>query len=116
MKYSSIARTVLQLGGGTGDIKCLIRDYEDEVDSFEFRPLAHPVIILIDNDDGANGIFGLIKNKYELNILYTTTCPFYHLYANLYLVKTPEKGEDYTYIEQLFDQKWLEVPINGKEI
>ena len=116
MKYSSIARTVLQLGGGTGDIKCLIRDYKDEVDSFEFRPLAHPVIILIDNDDGANGIFGLIKNKYELNILHTTTCPFYHLYANLYLVKTPEKGEDYTYIEQLFDQKWLESSHQWEEI
>ena len=116
MKYSPTIRTILHLGGGTGDLSHLIRCYEDNLKLFKFRPIAHPVIILIDNDDGVKGIFKTLKEKYKLNISHTTTCPFYRLHANLYLVKTPEIGENSkSYIEQLFDQELRETPIGRKK-
>ena len=116
MKYPPKIRTVLQLSGGTGDLSRLIKCYETMLKLFKFKPIDHPVIILIDNDDGAKDIFNDIKKINGEPISHETTCPFYHLHANLYLVKTPEIGENSkSYIEQLFDQELRETLIDGKK-
>jgi hypothetical protein len=77
--------------------------------------LQHPVIILLDNDEGARGTFGLLKQK-NFNISHKTIAPFYRITKNLYIVKTPESDKEtaYSQIEELFDTSTLASDLNGK--
>lgn len=56
-KYTSLTDKILRLGGGAGGIKNFITHYEKGMKRYKHVPLKHPVIILIDNDDGAKEIF-----------------------------------------------------------
>ncbi len=115
MNYSRMIHDVLQLGGGTGDFKHLIRTYKDKLNTFRHRPLAHPVILLIDNDNGANELFKFLKSSGTLGISHSSSDPFYRLAENLYLVKTPETGaKGITCIEDLFDKSLTNTKIDGK--
>jgi RNA-directed DNA polymerase len=93
MNYTSTVRDVLQLGGGTGDFKFFILHYKKALSEFKCRPLLYPVILLIDNDDGAKDVFSVAKEIGAADISLKTTEPFYRLYENLYLVKTPEGNQ-----------------------
>jgi hypothetical protein len=115
--YSNLSHLILQLGGGTSEILFFIRDYGDAIKKYKFAPLAHPVIILIDNDDGAKGIFGLINNKFNQNASLTSVVPFYRLTHNLYLVKTPEQGaKGMSMIEDCFKSSFLTSTFAGKTL
>lgn len=115
MNYSRTVHDVMQIGGGAGDIKHLIIRYCDMVRRFKYAPLAHPVIILIDNDGGAKDIFSVINSNGWAKISHASTHDFYHLGANLYLIKTPEIGASYqSKIEDLFDSTLLNTILDGK--
>ena len=116
MQYGSAAHDILQLGGGTGDLKFFILRYHDIIKKFKHLPLAHPVIILIDNDKGADEIFSVLKGK-GITISHSSTDEFYRVVANLYIVKTPEseKKGNVSCIEDLFDPTLLSVEIDGKQ-
>lgn len=117
LKYSNMTKKVLDLKGGEGNLNKLIQSYEKDLKNFQFKPLRHPVIILIDNDDGAKSIIRIVKSKFGIGISNETIKPFYHLCHNLYLVKTPEGdnlNKPMSDIEDLFDAKWLEKEIDGK--
>lgn len=116
MRYSKTTDTILRLGGGDGDIKNFIPNYEKNIKSFKFAPFSHPVVLLIDNDDGAKSIFSVVKQNFKFEITHETTEPFYYLHKNLYIVKTPEKGKDSkSCIENLFDPELLKTTIDGKK-
>ncbi len=116
MRYSRTTKTILQLSGGGGDIKNFICYYEENTKPFKFAPFSHPVILLIDNDDGAKDIFNLIKQKFQIGISHKTNESFYHLRKNLYIIKTPEIGEDSkSCIEDLFESELFETTIDGKK-
>ena len=66
--YGNQAHKILQLNGGTGDLKYLILRYLTTLKKFTHKPLLHPVIILIDNDDGAGDVFATIKKNYKKSI------------------------------------------------
>ena len=118
LRHSGTIDKILELGGGTGNLKQFFNIYEKEMASFKFRPLAYPVIVLIDNDDGAKKVFNVVKNKFKREISHETPEPFYYLCANLYLVKTPENivnsQSPQSCIEHLFDPKLLNTPKDGK--
>ena len=115
LRYSHTDDKILHLGGGTGNIKDFISTYKKTIESFKFKPLAYPVIALIDNDPGAKDIFRVVKNMFNVHISYNTCKPFYYLCYNLYLVKTPENGADSkSCIEDMFDQEWRTYPVDGK--
>jgi len=78
--------------------------------------MAHPVIVLIDNDDGATKIFNFLRSKkFNITIDYHTDLPFYHLSGPLYLVKTPAKGDDdKSCPEDFFDPALLATKLDGK--
>jgi RNA-directed DNA polymerase len=115
LRYSRRTHDILQLGGGTGDLKHLIIDYKDNVLRYGHRPLRHPVIMLVDNDDGADPIMKTARNFGAAGISLSTTAPFYRLDANLYLVKTPEFGHNnQSCIEDLFPAALLQTPLDGK--
>jgi retron-type reverse transcriptase len=114
--YTQQTQDVMLLGGGYGDIKNLVLVYDEMIESFSHKPLTHPVIIVIDNDDGAYPIFSVIKNTYGITIEHKSTADYYHICKNLYLVKTPEskKPNNWSCIEDLFDKTTLSTILDGK--
>lgn len=118
LRHSKTIKEILGLGGGTGNLNQFFITYEKIINSFKFRPPAHPVIVLIDNDEGADAVFKAVKRNFELKISLETSELFYHLHENLYLVKTPENivnsHSPKSCIEHLFDPKLLETLIDGK--
>jgi RNA-directed DNA polymerase len=118
VRFMNFTRTVhglLHVGNGTGGLKQLILRYMAMLKTFHHTPLAHPVIIVVDNDDGAAQVFKVANQHGALTISYASTEPYYHICANLYLVKTPEIGANLkSNIEALFAPELLETVIDGK--
>ncbi len=117
-RYTNHSHDILRLGGGSGDIKLFILHYARLLKRFTYLPLAHPVILVVDNDDGVNGkkgIFALIKQKFGITIQWDSNDDFYHLVSNLYLVKTPSRGKTHkSCIEDLFDKATLDEKLGDK--
>jgi RNA-directed DNA polymerase len=115
MNFSTIVHDVMQLGHGAGDLLFLIKDYEKHLRAYTHAPLALPVIVLFDNDDGAKSLFGYARNKGHPKVGLDSTDPFYYLGYNLYLVKTPEAGSGKkSCIEDLFPPTLLKTVVDGK--
>lgn len=115
MNFTSTVHDVLQIGNGAGDLLHFIRKFSDALKHYRHRPLPNPIIVLIDNDDGAKDIFSIAKNLGAPNISRASNDPFYRLAANLYLIKTPEIGAKGTScIEDSFDPALLKTVIDGK--
>jgi RNA-directed DNA polymerase len=114
--YTRQTQDVMLLGGGAGDIKNLILVYAEMIEKFPNKPLKNPVILVIDNDDGATAIFTVIKNIYGKAISHKSTADYYHICKNLFLVKTPESStpNNWSCIEDLFDAKTLSTTLGGK--
>lgn len=114
--HSNIAKELLKLGGGSAGQASLIREFKRLIDQYNHRPLLHPVIILIDNDQGADCVFKAAKSTFDVTIAHADNAPFYHLSHNLYLIKTPESAvakKHQSCIEDLFDPALLGTILNG---
>lgn len=116
MNYSATVHNVLDLGRGASQLKTFIENYRKCVSTFNHAPLASPVIVLVDNDDGGKKLFGLAKAMSNVDITFSTTDPFYYLGLNLYLVKTPEQvtAPHTSCMETFFDAATLATQIDGK--
>lgn len=115
-KYTKQSRDLLQLSGGSSDLKYLLQWWASHLLTIGHRPMNHPVIVLIDNDDGAKEIFSLLKSKFKVTIDRKGDDAFYHLGHNLYLVKTPAMGADgKSCIEDLFEPAVLKTIVDGKK-
>ncbi|MES1983212.1 MAG: retron Ec67 family RNA-directed DNA polymerase/endonuclease [Pseudomonadota bacterium] len=114
-KYSDRRTSeVTQLTGGVGGICHLLKNYYEDVRTTFRAPMPkQPVIVLIDNDKGANTVYGAIagitKKKKP-----TGKAPFIHVTSNLYVVPTPERGKGQSCIEDFFDKATLTTTLNGK--
>jgi hypothetical protein len=110
------AHELLELDGGTGNFKFFVLRYKETMASFKHKPQEHPVIMLIDNDDGAGELFSAIKQKYKKTITPASADSFFHITDNLYLVKTPAlHGKTKTCIEDLFEPSVLATELSGKK-
>jgi retron-type reverse transcriptase len=112
------ASRVLDLGGGTGALNYFFikKRYYRDIRSFKHRPLKHPVIVLVDNDEGARDLLKLLSKNYNIKVNLVSTNPFFHITDNLYLVKTPEKGTTgSSCIEDFFDPSLLATKVDGKK-
>ena len=112
-KYSALTDNVMRLGGGTGGVRNFISHYAELMAKYKFAPLLHPVIVLIDNDDGAKEIFSLVNKKFNAGAGLLSTAQFYHLCNNLYLIKTPE-GNGKSCIEDCFDSAVTMTKLGNK--
>ena len=106
---------ITELTGGVGGICKLLKNYHEDVrDKFKAPAPKHPVIVLIDNDNGANSIYGAIagitkkpKPNGVADLIYVT--------GNLYVVPTPlGSAKEETAIEDFFDSKTLAMQLDGK--
>lgn len=116
-KYSERRTSkITELTGGVGGLCKLMKNYQADVTTkFKAGPPKYPVILLIDNDSGANSVYGAIAGitgKHKP----TGKEPFIHVVANMYVVPTPlGPGGSPTMIENFFDSKTLSVQLNGKK-
>ncbi|KJK23296.1 hypothetical protein UB46_16500 [Burkholderiaceae bacterium 16] len=104
---------ILRLQGGTPDLKAFAELYREESVRFKAPGMKHPVILLIDNDDGARRIYGFIQGI-------TGKRPdgsesFVHVFKNFYVCATPLlAGAKESKIEDFFDPKTLDTKIGAK--
>lgn len=120
-KYKRLAKDgqakddVLRLQGGTGDLKFFLLQWKKELPKFQHGPPKHPVIVFIDNDKGAGGIFNVLSSTFNVTAELKTDLLFYHLGGHLYLIKTPIIGGDgSSCIENFLPDAALQVQIDGK--
>lgn len=120
--YGGLAHEILDLGGGgSSNLQSIPLDYrrnfqpsKNDPRAIIHKPLSHPVILVLDNDDGLGAVAGTIWKNFKVKINLGTTDDFYHLTENLYVVKTPEAGGK-TCIEDLFPDVWRKKELNGKK-
>lgn len=114
INYTNRTRFLLELYGGTPYLKEFILDYEENFKFYKAPMPTHPVIVILDNDDGFGKIEGALKGKRYNPTVYPVTLPvtdfrnadFIHVVHNLYIVLTPLKGKgDKSSIEDLFTKK-----------
>ena len=113
LKRNATTTRILGLSGGVGEFNNFINLFRMERKHITASDKKHPVILLIDNDDGAKGIYSHIKS-----IKKTEADPksqFIFVTENLYVVPTPltHSGERTT-IEDFFDPSLKDVKIKGK--
>lgn len=121
--YRGLAHEIMDLGGGTGDLKSIPLDYLRNLKPsrgthkpFAHKPMNHPVIIVLDNDEGLSTVASTVKKNFGVSIDLKSTSDFYNVTDNLYIVKTPENRAKNTCIEDLFPKKWRDHKINGKKL
>lgn len=103
---------VLGLSGGSGDLKNFIAKYKSTTSKFKAEKSAFPIIIVIDNDEGAKGIYSVIKKELKRDI--SGDDPYYKIFDHLYVVPTPRMGAKESCIENLFDPSVLQTNLAGK--
>jgi RNA-directed DNA polymerase len=120
--YMGLAHEILDLGGGSGDLKSIPLDYLRNLKpskglhkAFAHIPMKFPVIIVLDNDEGLGKLASTVKKNFGTVIGIETTSEFYHVTDNLYIVKTPENGKKHTCIEDHFAKALLKTKLNGKK-
>jgi 5S rRNA maturation endonuclease (ribonuclease M5) len=103
---------ILGLSGGDGAIANFITKYRKDTQRFEAPGQKKPVIILYDNDKGANAIRGSIRGA---GVSIKGTEPFVHVFKNLYAVPTPlAKGKSESAIEDFFSAEVRATKLDGK--
>ncbi len=113
-KYSGTSTgQILGITGGSGDLGNFVRHYSAAITRFNAPGQQHPVVLLIDNDSGADGIYNQVKQITKLKP--DGKEAFVHVKGNLYLVATPLKpGNQPSAIEDFFDTATKATKINGK--
>lgn len=112
-KYSKMNMDLMQFSGGTGDLAALIHHYEKRMQLFLCEGRKFPVIILVDNDAGADPV--LKKASKITGREVDGGDDFYHLSENLYLVVLPKAaGAADVIIEDFFESSVTATVIDGK--
>lgn len=121
--YGRLASEVMDINGGTGDLKSILTDYLHNFTPpkglhkpFKNGPMQHPVIIVLDNDKGLAPITKMAQNIFKITINKGSNKDFYHITENLFIVIIPEKNSKDTSIEDLFPSIWRNHEINGKRL
>jgi len=108
-KYANSGNAdLLNLRGGSGDLKNFILNYKKEIENFK-GGLQYPLIVLFDNDSGADSIWSIIRNISKQKV--TTNEAYIRITKNLVAVPTPGKPST---IEDFFPEKIKQHVFEGK--
>lgn len=101
------------LTGGTSQLVMLIREYFAELKHVSLIGKIQPILVLIDNDEGAKGIRNYVATMTKSHV--DSKMPHMIVGQNFYVVQTPltADGKD-TMIEDFFDAKLLKTTLDGK--
>lgn len=112
-KTQSRTGRILELGGGSSETDRFIGEYLTEMKSFKADGLEHPVILVVDNDSGADKIFARISKILKKTA--SRTGAFVHVFGNLYVVATPVEREGTgSEIEDFLPDTVRTVKLGGK--
>jgi len=112
---SSTGRILGLKDGGTSHLNKFIGSYKKEIERFNAPGLRHPLIILFDNDSGADPIGNAIRSASGNTQRFNRDAPFIHIVKNLYAVPIPRNGKSDCKIENLFDAKTRGKVLDGKK-
>lgn len=108
LNLSANFKDVFSISEGTPGLASLIEFYQKYMKPFKVAGKKQPVMMLVDNDDGAKDIKGKLKDK-------DFTKPFIYHIENLYVVPVPFTGSgSKAAIEDLFEKSVLENVVAGK--
>lgn len=113
-KYSDTGTgKILGLTGGAPCLNKFIESYRSETGKFTAPGRLHPVILLVDNDKGAHGIYSKLNRIVEPAP--DRSDPFVHVFGNLYVVPTPLTPQgDSSMIEDFFSDELKATRIGEK--
>jgi RNA-directed DNA polymerase len=114
-KYRKSSTTrILGFGdGGSSILGTFIGKYEKDTAPFHGPGKTSPVIVLFDNDEGAEPICKNIKNTYKKTV--DKNAPSTHITQNLYVTCTPLlNGATKSTIEDFFDGQTKAIMVDGK--
>jgi hypothetical protein len=107
------AGRVLQLGEGTSFLEAFIKGYYEEIHKFKAPGMQRAVVLVVDNDSGADEICNTISRLTKKGP--SRTNPFTHIAGNLYMVFTPLKtGAKKSAIEDCFADAIKNLNLGGK--
>lgn len=113
--YENRVHKLLGLTGGFAPQLSFIHGYRRALTAYKHKPLAAPVILLMDNDGAlAPKTCNALNKHFGCDVSHASTEPFFHLTDNLYLVKTPHVTGDQSCIEDMFDAATKALPLGGK--
>lgn len=112
--YNRITADVMRIAEGTSGMKYLISAYQRLLKPFICPGRAFPVILLIDNDEGAKGIYSQLSQTMKEKVVIDGNKKFYHVVENLYVVPIPKINSSDTKIEDYFSKDLLGEKIDGK--
>ncbi|WP_281664988.1 retron Ec67 family RNA-directed DNA polymerase/endonuclease [Paraburkholderia fungorum] len=111
-EYTDLTKRLLGLSGGYAPLKSLIGAYRVWCERFKAPGLAHPVIVVVDNDSGGKEIFSVVKQK--IGSAVDGSANFYFIAKNLYVVAVPKIDMKDTAIEDCFQESTLPTKVAGK--
>jgi retron-type reverse transcriptase len=123
LNYSARTKFLLELHGGTDYLKSFISNYSLHWDRYKAPTNQHPVIIVVDNDNGPKDLINLVSKMESAKIFPTSLTlkdeirksDFIHVTHNLYLVLTPLlAGDTQSDIEAFFTDADRLIQHNGK--
>ncbi len=117
LNSSPINQQILNLGTGFSGMEQVVRAYESRLKPYSFVPMEHPVIFIVDSDEGGEKVLKAANKVSQQDINPSSTNAFFHIQRNLYLVKTPP-GIDgaLSAIEDCFPEDVLKIKIGGKSL
>ncbi len=112
LNFSKNLSEVFSIASGTSGLVDLLNFFDKYMHPFKGSGIKHPIIMLVDNDDGSKAIKNIITKLHN----YDSTKQYTRFSKNLYVVFTPigENGENAA-IEDLFDKETLEIKVDGKK-
>ncbi len=129
LNHTETFSNVMDLAPGTSGMRYLISKYDRLMEQYKCAGKRHPVIILIDNDDGAKEILSLAteiifsckdidgtkkKKRKKEKLKIDGSKEYYHLVKNLYLIVIPKINNKSTQIEDFFSKKIRDTILDGK--
>ncbi|OUS49977.1 Retron-type reverse transcriptase [Shewanella baltica] len=126
LNYTKRTKFLLELAGGTSYLAMFIANYHSNYIQYKAPKPKHPVIIILDNDEGLKDIinelekiktctFSPPKTKGSTTRDAVKTSTFVHVVHNLYLVITPLSDGNDTMIENFFEKELWETVVNGRK-
>lgn len=109
---------LLDISSGSGGMATLIQRYQTEMKRFRVRGMQAPVVLLVDDDEGAKKVYNAAKQLTKSTEDIDGSKRFYHLALNLYIVAltdgTDNPKTEKLSIEDLFDADVLSTQFQGK--
>lgn len=114
-RRTSTTDRFLGLTGGSSQLVTLIKKYLTESKKVTVLKSTQPVVLIIDNDDGAKGVYSYLGKYLDLGKPVSNTVPFIKAGEKLYVIPTPLSplGKS-SMIEDFFEESVRKTTLEGK--